>query len=257
MKDLNTFNFCTYLTTINNLWTSSSAQTMLWVVQYWGLLILHMHFKQISTVSFRAETIPYWSLGQNTYQGPLTLCICPVNRERWSGHSEPAQVCLLQGLMSFPLWDILHSEFLQVFTQDETRNNHNHPKGKKHISLIFCFILHWLRGGPVTVSSGKNKEMGITQSGKCRGSFWHGQRYSLTMLIPCFLHNSSLSPHCLRGSFASTQHHLTLYTGVPSWALAFTHLPEDYRHKAVCIRQGRTSGIYYSTTQKVTFNCVR
>ena len=35
MKDLNTFNFCPYLTTVNNLWTSSGAQIILWVVLYW------------------------------------------------------------------------------------------------------------------------------------------------------------------------------------------------------------------------------
>ena len=164
---------------------------------------------------------------------------------RWSGHVNQLKSVLGK--------DLCHSHYGTFRTVNSYKSLLKmrpeiikiSAKGKKHINNIFSFILCWLLGGPVTVSSGKNEEMGRTQSGKCRGSFWHGQRYLLTMFIPCFLHNSSLSPHCMRGSFASTWHHLTPYTGVRSWALAFVHLPEDYRHKAVCIRQTSRESKWY------------
>jgi len=154
-------------------------------------------------------------------------------------------VCLLQGLVSFSLWDILHSEFLQVFTQDETRNHRNHPKGKKHINLIFSVLF--------SISSEEGLLQSLLERIKRQSTEWETQgilltwqRYSLTMLIPWFYTApvSHLTVY-ISGSFASTQHHLTLYTGVPSWALAFIHLPEDYRHKAVCIRQTSRENEWY------------
>ena len=178
---------------------------------------------------------------------------------RWSGH-----VNQLKSVLGKDLCHSLYGTFCTVNSYRSLLKMRPEiikisAKGKKHINNIFSFILCWLLGGPVTVSSGKNEEMGRTQSGKCRGSFWHGQRYFLTMFIPCFLHNSSLSPHCMRGSFASTWHHspCTLESAPEPWHLSTFQRTTGTRLCAFGRLQGKASGIYYHTTQKVTFNCIR